>query len=133
MNACAKVSANWFPKEERLRATAVSANAFILGISAGLFLPSLFVDEKTPQDQQKQDVFKLGLVTAIISSVITLPILFTFRSRPEGVQEENEVGETKHSQWQEIKLMVKNASFILTTLASSCLMGYFATLTTVLE
>jgi Na+/melibiose symporter-like transporter len=78
-------------------------------------------------------VFKLGLVTAIISTVITLPILFTFRSRPEGVQEENEVAETKHSQWKEIKLMVKNASFILTTLASSCLMGYFATLTTVLE
>lgn len=50
LNACAKVSANWFPKEERLRATALSANAFTLGVSAGLFLPSLFVDEETPQD-----------------------------------------------------------------------------------
>lgn len=78
-------------------------------------------------------MFKLGLVTAIISTVITLPILFTFRSKPENVQEENKVAETKHSQWQEIKLMVRNASFILMTLASSCLMGYFATLTTVLE
>ena len=48
LNACAKLSANWFPKKERLRATAVGANAFLAGISAGMFLPSLFVDEETP-------------------------------------------------------------------------------------
>jgi len=29
--------------------------------------------------------------------------------------------------------MAKNISFVLTTLASSCLLGYFATFTTVLE
>ena len=72
-------------------------------------------------------------MTAIISTVITLPILFTLRSRPKGLQEDNELAETKHSQWTEIKLMVKNSSFMLTTLASSCLMGYFATFITVLE
>ena len=94
LNACAKVSANWFPKQERIRATAISANAFILGVCAGLFLPSLFVDEETPMDRQKKDVLKLGLVTAIASAVITLPILFTFKSKPDSIKADDEITES---------------------------------------
>ncbi len=44
MNACAKVSANWFPERERLTITAICGYSFILGVSIGMFIPSLFVN-----------------------------------------------------------------------------------------
>ncbi len=52
LNACSKLSANWYPAGERLISSAIASNAFILGVSLGLFLPSLFVDEKSADVKQ---------------------------------------------------------------------------------
>jgi len=43
MNGCAKISANWFPENERIRATTFAFNSLIFGISIGTFIPSVFV------------------------------------------------------------------------------------------
>jgi hypothetical protein len=48
MNACSKISANWFPQKNRIKTTCIATNSFIFGISVGFFIPSLFVNEKEP-------------------------------------------------------------------------------------
>ena len=53
LNSCAKLSANWFPEKERQYASAVAGNAFVLGISCGLFLPTLFVDDRTRSSSER--------------------------------------------------------------------------------
>jgi MFS family permease len=83
LNGCSKLSANWFPEKERLAATAIAANSFILGVSAGLFIPSLFVDETAPESDLKKQIFRLGLFSAVLSCLITIPVLLTFKSAPK--------------------------------------------------
>jgi hypothetical protein len=41
-NAPSILSANWFPKKERIFATSFGAYANILGVAAGCFIPSIF-------------------------------------------------------------------------------------------
>ena len=45
LNACAKLSGNWFGEKERVYSTSLCANSFVLGISFGYFIPSLFVKD----------------------------------------------------------------------------------------
>jgi hypothetical protein len=55
------VSANWFPKNERIRATSVGAYANILGIGIGCFFPFLFLSldkyEKKDSSIAEQHIF----------------------------------------------------------------------------
>ena len=81
LNACSKLSANWFPEKDRLKSTAIAANSFIFGVSFGLFIPSLFVDEhELDQGVLKDQIFTLGVFSAVLSTIVTLPVLFTFKS-----------------------------------------------------
>jgi hypothetical protein len=40
------LSANWFGEKERLYSTSFGANANILGIAIGYFLPALFITKE---------------------------------------------------------------------------------------
>ncbi len=44
-NAVAKVSGNWFGEKETVYATMIGANANLLGVALGFFVPSIFVGE----------------------------------------------------------------------------------------
>jgi uncharacterized membrane protein YfcA len=58
LNACSKLSANWYPENERLTSTAVGANSFVLGASIGTFMPSLFIySDDLPPDVIREKVF----------------------------------------------------------------------------
>ena len=41
-NVPAKLSANWFPKEERILSTSLAAYALVFGVGCGCFIPSIF-------------------------------------------------------------------------------------------
>lgn len=131
LNACAKVSANWFPERERLTVTALCGYSFILGVSMGLFMPSLFVEQEASFEVQKSQIQFLGLFTAIMSTVIMIPILFTFKSRPENIIPPQQT--VSQSQWKEFKIMVSGKSFMLAVFAATMPNVYFAAFTTVLE
>lgn len=45
-NAPAKLSAHWFPDQEKIYSTSFGAYANIFGVAMGCFVPSIFVDEK---------------------------------------------------------------------------------------
>jgi hypothetical protein len=49
----------------------------------GLFIPSLIVQEDASFDVQKRQIQFLGLLTAVLSTIIMIPILFSFKSRPD--------------------------------------------------
>jgi hypothetical protein len=51
----------------------------------GLFIPSLIVQEEASFDVQKSQIQFLGLLTAVMSTIIMIPILFTFKSRPDNI------------------------------------------------
>ena len=43
-NAPAKVTSNWFPKEEAAIATTIGAQANVAGVLIGFILPGFFID-----------------------------------------------------------------------------------------
>jgi MFS transporter, FLVCR family, feline leukemia virus subgroup C receptor-related protein len=87
LNACSKVSANWFPENERLAATAIGANSYMLGVSIGLFLPSLFVQDNlhASDDTIRSQVLHLGLLMASLATLTLIPVVLTFKSAPDSV------------------------------------------------
>ena len=53
-----KLSANWFPKKERVISTMFGSNSIILGFSVGFLFPYVFIGcEKTIAKSDK-DLFK---------------------------------------------------------------------------
>ena len=128
-----------------MTATAIAAYSFVVGIALGMFIPSVFVDSdpnhQISTDTTKAQIFTLGLATAITSSVILIPVFLTFKNdngHIEPIQEQEEsvvnvVVTNKNKSWNDLKMLMGNKSFMLTCLASSFLMGYCGSITTVLE
>jgi hypothetical protein len=56
----AKVSAVWFPPNERLMSTMVGVNTSILGSLIGLYLPSLVVTEVPPRPGDHMNRFEIA-------------------------------------------------------------------------
>ena len=59
-NMPAKLSAVWFPPEERLFSTMIGVNTSILGSLVGFYLPVLAVTEDVPADDAKIDRFEIA-------------------------------------------------------------------------
>ena len=89
-NSPAQVTTNWFPEKERPMATMVGTQMNILGIFVGFLLPGLFVDEYSEDvvlDEEnratyRSQMFKMLMFVSLISSVICVAVLTTFRDRP---------------------------------------------------
>ena len=81
-NAPAKLSANWFGEKERIYATSIGANANLLGVAIGYFVPALFVGDNDTGETAKQHVFHLMISVSVLSTLILLPVILTFQDKP---------------------------------------------------
>eukprot|EP00347_Sterkiella_histriomuscorum_P001701 403371011 len=134
LNAPPKLSGNWFGEKERIYATSIGANANVLGISLGCFLPSIFVQDSDILDpaSARYHIFQVMLVTAIISTVVCIPVLFTFQDRPPTPSAYDEVQVVQTSLKDDMISLVKNKGFMLASLSSGINITYFGAITTVL-
>lgn len=148
-NAPSKLSGNWFGEKERLYSTAFAAYANIIGVALGCFLPSLFVSEgdKDKKDEAKQHIFNMSIILVIISVSVLLPTLLTFHSNPPSPpshtfhldpatplihNRNHQTIPQKTSLKDDMKQLLKNKDFLLTSIANSLIIGYFFVLTSVL-
>ena len=87
INACPKISANWFPQKERIVATSVAAYANIFGVALGCFVPSIFFEDNDvnlPEEARKH-CFKMNLYLTIIATVILVLSLILFKDKPQSL------------------------------------------------
>lgn len=134
MNGPAKLSSNWFGEKERNFATTLGAQANVLGISLGCFLPSIFVQDSDLHDpvSAKTHIFYVMLVTSIVSTAVTLPVLFTFKDKPPTPSGYDEVQVIKTSLKEDMIALVRNKGFMLASLSNGFNIAYTGGFTTVL-
>ncbi|CDW88459.1 major facilitator superfamily protein [Stylonychia lemnae] len=134
INAPGKVSGNWFGEKERIYTTAIGVNANILGNSLGYFLPSLFVKNSDLQDPEsaKTHVFQTVLVTAIISTVVLIPILLSFQDKPPTPASYDQQDANLTTLKKDFVDLMKNKGFMLASLSNGMNITYFNGIGTVL-
>jgi FLVCR family feline leukemia virus subgroup C receptor-related protein len=83
-NAPTKISSEWFPEGERIRATAIGAYANIFGVALGCFVPALFFsdDDLFKPEAAKEHCFAMNLVLSIASTVIFIPSVLIISNGP---------------------------------------------------
>ena len=81
-NAPALLSANWFGEKERIYATSTGANASILGVGLGYLIPIIFVSDNDRGSTAEAHIFNLMLCLSIMSTLILIPLIFTFQAKP---------------------------------------------------
>ena len=80
-----KIAAVWFGDKQRATATTVSSIAIILGTVIGFVFPTIFVtdSDKDDHEEAKNKLWKYTLVQSITLTVLTLPVFFLVRNKPE--------------------------------------------------
>lgn len=137
INACPKVSSNWFPQKERIVATSVAAYANIFGVAVGCFVPSIFFEDNDINlpDEAKKHSLTMNLYLAGIATVVLLLSIILFKDKPLNALHKNETGLEQASMpvMQAMWILVKDKSFVFSVLSHSMIIGFFFSFTTVLE
>ena len=119
-NCPAKLSGNWFPKEQNTLVTMIAVNANIFGVLMGFYVPKLCVKpnydpEATYTDAEldtyRKQCFNTMFVIAAGGTLVTAILCLTFRSKPAESEDErkqinasNDLDETQDS----IRCSLKN-------------------------
>ena len=115
--------------------TTVGAVSNVLGTSIGCFLPSLFVrdDDTLYPDRARVHIFYVMLVTSIISSVVAILVVFTFREHPPSPPDRDiVVKEEKYSLKKDMVKLLTNKGYMLACLSSGVNVSYTGAFTTVI-
>ena len=83
-NAPSKISAVWFPENERLVATSIGAYANIVGVALGCFVPSIFFSDSDldHSDEARSHFFNMNVVLAGISTLVLIPSVIFIHNKP---------------------------------------------------
>lgn len=95
MNMCTKLSANWFPKKERVVSTMAAQSCAIVGSSVGFLLPFMFVQPKKYRGDQMEmsdglqtlirgEIRDMLIFLAGVETVLLLLIIIFFQEKPDG-------------------------------------------------
>jgi len=107
-------------------ATSSGVNANMIGISIGLFIPSLFYDEfETDKNIFQEQTNKYLWANAIITTCACIPVLLLMKEKPRNPTSNSEFNKEVLSFMESLKLLIKNKSFIYLLLYTAGIMGYF--------
>lgn len=83
-NTSAKLSAHWFPRNERVIATSIGTNSCMIGIGIGFIIPSLFMNRNGQQSSEivTEQILNFSIVIAILALISTLLMIIFFKSYP---------------------------------------------------
>lgn len=128
LNAVTKLSANWFPENERTTSTGLALISQFLGIGIGLFLTPFLIlgTEFNP------DLLPMLLIYGIISLVIGIVFVVIIKDKPP-TPPSNETIEEKAFVGQGLKQLFKNRYFIILFILFFLGLGIFNTITTYVE
>ena len=95
MNMCTKLSAQWFPKKERVVSTMTAQSCAIVGSSIGFLLPFMFVEPKKYKADQMEmskglqtvirgEIRDMLIFLAVVETLLLLFIVIFFQEKPDG-------------------------------------------------
>jgi hypothetical protein len=95
MNMCTKLSAQWFPKKERVVSTMTAQSCAIVGSSIGFLLPFMFVEPKKYKGDQEEmsnglqtvirgEIRDMLIFLACAETLLLLLIIMFFQEKPDG-------------------------------------------------
>jgi FLVCR family MFS transporter 7 len=139
-NIIPKVTAAWFPANERDIGTVIGAMAGLVGIALGSVLPSIFVT----QDVNTLEVSGFNillLVESIIMALIAVAAFFFIQSHPntppsaaaERELQREETDSTFNVLWKNVVLCFRNKHFIVLFIAFGLGLGLFNAIASVAE
>lgn len=91
---CTKLSAQWFPKKERVVSTMTAQSCAIVGSSIGFLLPFMFVEPKKYKGQAEMsnglqtlirgEIRDMLIFLACVETLLLLLIILFFQEKPDG-------------------------------------------------
>jgi len=124
LNAVTKLSANWFPDDERTTATGIALISQFLGIALGMFI--------TPMLVLGNDLLPMLLVYGILS-MISGAIFVAFVKDKPPTPPTKEIVEEKVFMYEGLKKLFLNKHFVILFLLFFLGLGIFNTITTYIE
>mmetsp|Transcript_11360 Transcript_11360/g.19148 ORF Transcript_11360/g.19148 Transcript_11360/m.19148 type:complete len:448 (-) Transcript_11360:58-1401(-) len=138
-NGVSKLASNWFGDEERALATSVGSLATPLGCILGLSIGPIFINDQDKADPAagKAHMNAYMLFTAGLCSLLSLPIVFLMKERPEEfpseAAREKFSRKEEYSQMKDLRELVKNWNYIFLSLNFMMLYGVYTCLGAVIN
>jgi len=117
LNTPQKVSAVWYPPEERTISTTLLSIASPFGVAIGFFLPTIFVpatvaDTAADKTYYLQQVQHLMLIVAIGGTALLLPSFFLMKEKPL-TPPSKAAEKEKFSYKDSLKSLIRNKNFLV--------------------
>ena len=123
LNAVTKLSANWFPEDERTMATGLALLSQFLGIAICMILSPVLV--------VGSDLGALNLVYGIIALIAGVLFVIFVRDRPP-TPPSTKISTEKVMMTEGLKTLFKNKQFVILTVGFLILLGIFNTVLTLI-
>ena len=124
LNAVTKLSANWFPDDERTTATGIALISQFLGIALGMFLTPILVSG--------DDLLPMLLIYGIISLITVILFVVFVKDKPP-TPPSRDIIEEKGLMWEGLRKLFTNRQFNLLFILFFLGLGIFNTITTYIE
>ncbi len=124
LNAITKLSANWFPDDERTTATGIALISQFIGIALGLFI--------TPILTPANDLLPMLLTYGILSLIISVIFIVFVKDKPP-TPPTKDIMEEKVLISEGLKKLFMNKQFIILLILFFLGLGIFNTVTTYIE
>jgi MFS family permease len=124
LNAITKLSANWFPDDERTTATGLALISQFLGIALGMFI--------TPMLVLGNNLLPMLLIFGILSMISGVIFVAFVKDKPP-TPPTREVREERVFMFECLRTLFKNKHFIILFLLFFLGLGIFNTITTYIE
>jgi len=132
LNAPQKLSAVWYPQEERALSTTIASVSNPIGVGIGFVLAQMFVDNGAEGSQGLKQVHNLMLFSAGLGTLLTFPLFFLFKNKPK-VPPSKTADTEKYSYKQSLKSLFGNKNYLVFIISIGLVWGSYNVLATVLQ
>lgn len=132
LNSPQKVSAIWYPPEERTLSTALLSVANPVGVGIGFALTQFFVSDNPSPAQGLIQIYNLSFFHAILGTCILIPATLLFRNKPPTPPSKGAETE-KYDYTHSLKALMKNKNYLRFLISAGSFWGAFNVMAIVLQ
>ena len=135
LNSPGKVAANWFREDIRTLICTICCLPVTIGSLVGFLWNLLFVDENSPKEQYKDQVYNYFLSEFILNIVFCVPTFFITKDKPEipPSPSQEAIPSKSPGLLESLKLLFTNFRFICLIIAYILIVGYFDIMSTIIN
>jgi len=132
LNTPQKISAVWYPSEERALSTTLLSIASPIGVGIGFFMAHLFVEDTASGSEGKSQVVDLLRFTAIVGTSFLAPSFLLMREKPPTAPSRG-AEKKKFSYKESLKSLANNRNYLTFLAGAAFLWGTYSILATVMN